>query len=519
MPNNAILLLFVIFTVFYVILQDRKSLSWNFDSIKFSGHNNCLIKTIYFSYILLFKRLASLLMAQGYKTTNYFYYVVGVILFNSALTGYNFNLDGITESLLKTTVESQNNGKFSFMKDWHVTTMDQWGNLMLVHTIGTLLSTLVFFYNATIFGRKTMVFISAFSSLIGTLIQGFSGSPFILGTGRVICGVGNGICYLIVPVYMLEVSPDPLKNAVISFYPFGHFFGALLSQIGGIICARLGSWRWFFHIPSILAILYLFLLVLCTESPEYYEGKGDSKRASDARKSLYSYPRKIEPMEEETKDEKKKEEGGIKKKRNILKVFFDKRNARALLVGSIIHICFQFAGLTAHFAFGQTILGHYDQQKAKYCGISTQITYALGIISYIFLGARYSLKKFLAGSLLEVGLCAALYGITLITQKEILSYILINCLSFSYGCGFVSIPWMISGELFEPEDSFLFASYFTFLNILSVFPVVKVIPTYCLGSLKSAGYGFFGCAFCAIVGSISVSALYKVRKPTKISNV
>eukprot|EP00917_Polyrhabdina_sp_WS-2016_P011335 GHVP01025009.1.p1 GENE.GHVP01025009.1~~GHVP01025009.1.p1 ORF type:complete len:509 (+),score=58.19 GHVP01025009.1:862-2388(+) len=487
----------------------------------------------------------------NYQVNLYFFYVILVILMCSTLTGYHYTMDAMTV-ILKGESKGEG-GLFGFNCGFKISDK-YWGLLTAVHTMGSLLAIISLFKVISKYGRRFMLFLATLFTFIGSLIMALSGSVFIFGIGRFLCGFASGIVSLIVPSYMIEVTPTPLQTKIGTLYPFGSTFGTIGAQIAGILFGTETRWRNFFYVTVVFSCVYGVLLFLCPESPVFCEENGHFVKAREIRKALYrektDQVKKTNPLtfkskkaslstnpflmsgsrtnleendessgssdeESDIEDPKETELRSIVgeakeeklKKRGFMAAFRDGKNTKGIMIGTAIHIGYQLSGTSALFCFSQSIFGKAFNNIAKYkkWGIIMTVIYPVGLLIYSLTGHFFRKKTFLAASFFFVSIWLLLISIFIVKGFETGAYVSAVGLSFAYGTGFASIPWMIASELFEKNDVFLLSLYFSFINITFSLLVILITPMVLTNS-----HFVFGVFFIfAVLSGVAVLLFYK----------
>ena len=97
---------------------------------------------------------------------------------------------------------------------------------------------------ADIFGRRSMLLVTAFIFVAGALICAFTPSLAILVVGRVIVGLGIGLASSAVPIYVSEVSPPESRGWQVSLFQLAIAVGILVAYLIDYLFAHSGNWRW-----------------------------------------------------------------------------------------------------------------------------------------------------------------------------------------------------------------------------------------------------------------------------------
>jgi len=157
------------------------------------------------------------------------------------------------------------------------------------------------------FGRKTVLFLSAFLFSISGLGCMIAANEVQLVIARILGGVGIGVASVISPLYIAEISLPSFRGRLVSMYQLAitvGFLGAYLANFGllkyseallaqgateglynKIFAAE--SWRGMLGMEALPAILFLSALFLIPESPRWLIVKGREKKASIILNRIY----------------------------------------------------------------------------------------------------------------------------------------------------------------------------------------------------------------------------------------
>ena len=121
-------------------------------------------------------------------------------------------------------------------------------------------------------GRHMTLMLCAAPYTIGWLLimltRSTNGRAFLplLYIGRFFTGVGVGWTNGVVPCYVAELSPGPLRGLFVGLFGVGVGLGILLIQLCGIIPEA--TYYWLLAVPLITLNIFVFLMALTTkESP------------------------------------------------------------------------------------------------------------------------------------------------------------------------------------------------------------------------------------------------------------
>ena len=134
---------------------------------------------------------------------------------------------------------------------------------------------------ADIFGRRTLLILTAFIFAAGAILCAAAMSPAILIVGRIIVGFGIGLSSSAVPVYISEVSPADARGWTVSLFQLAITLGILLAYIVDYAFASIQGWRWMFGLAVVPAAIFAFGMFFLPESPRWLakRGRHDEARA------------------------------------------------------------------------------------------------------------------------------------------------------------------------------------------------------------------------------------------------
>jgi sugar porter (SP) family MFS transporter len=134
-----------------------------------------------------------------------------------------------------------------------------------------------------LFGRRTLLIVTAIIFALGALLCAFTPSVGILIAGRVIVGLAIGLSSSAVPVYISEVSPPATRGWMVSLFQLAITLGILLAYLVDYAFARIQGWRWMFGLAVVPAGIFVTGMLFLPESPRWLAKRG---RHDDARKVL-----------------------------------------------------------------------------------------------------------------------------------------------------------------------------------------------------------------------------------------
>ncbi|KAJ7521860.1 hypothetical protein O6H91_19G071800 [Diphasiastrum complanatum] len=171
-------------------------------------------------------------------------------------------------------------------------------SLVLISIVGNMIAG----HLADAIGRKNTMAFAAFVCLIGSIVMGIAPSFGLLLTGRLLSGISVGAVYVIVPLYVAEVSPPEIRGTLISLPEISLNFGILLGYLSGYLLSGLPSninWRIMLGLGAFPAILLICGLPFIPESPRWLVVKG---RLDEARRFLIKISRDKDDADQRLED-------------------------------------------------------------------------------------------------------------------------------------------------------------------------------------------------------------------------
>ncbi|XP_022688354.1 glucose transporter type 1-like isoform X1 [Varroa jacobsoni] len=308
------------------------------------------------------------------------------------------------------------------------------------------------------FGRKGGMLANNALGIAGGLLMGLAkpcSSFELLILGRLVIGFNCGLNTALVPMYLLEISPLPLRGGLGTVSQVGVTVGMLLSQILGlpVILGTKDGWPYLLAIAVVPAVLQLALLPLCPESPRFLLFTRNQERA--AREALEKL--RCTPLIEEDIEEMRAED--IQEHREthvtVIQVLRDRTLQVPLLIGIVMHLSQQLSGINAVFSYSLRLFvqAGLTDELAQCANVGVGVVMVLMTLVSIplmdrtgrrtlhlyGLGGMFIFSIFITISLLV----SFLYSwITYMSVVSTLAFVIF----FAIGPG--TIPWIYTAELF-----------------------------------------------------------------------
>ncbi|CDO94392.1 unnamed protein product [Kluyveromyces dobzhanskii CBS 2104] len=330
------------------------------------------------------------------------------------------------------------------------------------------------------FGRKKVIFITCLISAVTCFLQAFgpagtAGWHYLFAM-RFLLGFGIGPKSATTSIYLAECSTKHLRGIVCmnwqTFTAFGIMWGYVFSlifyKVGGSGIAGGLNWRLMLASAMIPAILVLFQIPFCPESPRWLMGKGRYKEAYESTVQIRNHNilacrdlfyQHVLLMEENSLQ--------MNYWSRLKEVFTVRRNRNALVTAFICAFMQQFCAINVIVYYSSAIfLTSGFSEISSLCA-----SLGFGLINFFFaLPAFFMIDRFgrkflllntfpwLAALLLITGFAFWIED----TEKRIgvvsMGVYLFSAV-YSFGCGVV--PFVIAGEVFPLYVRAIGASLFT----------------------------------------------------------
>jgi len=224
-------------------------------------------------------------MFKEHVTTRLFFWSL-----TSALAGFIFGFDTVVISGAEQKIQTL------------------WGLSPGMHGIamgsalyGTVLGALLGSWPADRFGRKPTLQVIGILYIVSALWSALAPDVYSLVMARLIGGFGVGICTVVAPVYISEISPPQYRGRLAGMFQFNIVFGIVVAYASNALLGGIGenAWRWMLGVEALPALIYAVLCFGIPESPRWLLGKKNNREAGTAVLRLIQPDATPEQIEEE----------------------------------------------------------------------------------------------------------------------------------------------------------------------------------------------------------------------------
>ncbi|CAB3249768.1 unnamed protein product [Arctia plantaginis] len=191
------------------------------------------------------------------------------------------------------------------------------------------------------YGRKAMTIVTTLSLIIYWQIKLLCLEPWALILARAVAGIPCSSCYIVLPIYIKEISDIDLRGALGSLLILNRNIGYLISYA----CADLLSVKTVLWLGMLVPTVMFFIFLAMPETPEYLVKQGKIDEA----KSVLAWLRGVSPVdraiEQEVEGIVRIEKQTQADTKSVFKIILQaKPTFKAFIITLVIKITQQFNG-------------------------------------------------------------------------------------------------------------------------------------------------------------------------------
>ncbi|XP_072765783.1 facilitated trehalose transporter Tret1 [Anoplolepis gracilipes] len=347
-------------------------------------------------------------------------------------------------------------------------------------------------------GRKMSLLIAGVPLSVGFIMIITAWNPYILYASRFISGIGQGVVYVVCPMYIGEIADKEIRGGLGSLIKLMVTFGELYAHAAGPFV----SYEYLAYICLLLPLIFFFTFPWMPESPYFLLMRN---RQTDAMTILKRLKRRIseDQLEEDLQEMQKTVVRDLRDRGHLADLFNTPGNRRAIIISFGLQLILQCSGIAAIESYTQEILDEGDgalpasimvillSMFQLIAGVAAAIlvdklgrrplllsTTFLGGIALIIAGMFYFLKF-----AYEVNMTG--YG--WILHSSVIFYELIIAL------GLNPLPYMMLGELFSTNIKGAAVSSTNLVSSLLAFAVSKLYQVISDNYGVYTSFGLFAC--------------------------
>lgn len=407
-------------------------------------------------------------------------------------------------------------GALVFMKPQIHLTDNQISFLVAAVLGGGAFATLIAGFIANQIGRKATIFIASVIFLVGLVIIVDAHSYTSALVGRLIQGAGIGIEMIVLPLYLAEAAPSPLRGRFVTLFQLFLTFGIVLAYSIDLLFAHSENWRGMFacvFIPGILLLLGTFYV---SESPRWLYLKQQKEKALQALLRTHAPEAAARDLQQMAELEAQKTTTAYGKT-SIWKKYYLVPFFIALAVACLN----QLTGINSVLQFGTLILQSQGAPSNLLAmvgtvgiGLLNMLTTVVALLLVDRLGRKFLLTIGTGGlvcALIFLGLVSMFGANSAEKSYLILAGLLAYIMFFAIGPGVV--VWLAISELIPTRIRSTGMSVCLFANSL-VSAILASIFMLLVHKIQYSGTFFFCGAFTVIYFLLAVFVLPETKNKT-----
>ncbi|XP_025198655.1 facilitated trehalose transporter Tret1-like isoform X2 [Melanaphis sacchari] len=231
---------------------------------------------------------------------------------------------------------------------WIVATMD----------LGNVVSPLMAGYLMDLVGRKLSTVVLGPLFIVTWALTLCVPTAWALYTARLLAGMGKGMSYTVVPVYLGEIASPAIRGALGSVFCFQLHFGFLVEAIVG----PLVSYRALNAMSAVVPVLFFVTVVWLPESPYYLLKRGRRPEAAECLRWFRGggdVDRELDRMAENVRQE-------MENRSTFRQLFTSRKDMRALSIVVAACTTQRAGGISCIMAYSALILPNTAQLLNKH---------------------------------------------------------------------------------------------------------------------------------------------------------
>ncbi|KAK4874949.1 hypothetical protein RN001_014309 [Aquatica leii] len=228
-------------------------------------------------------------------------------------------------------------------------TEEMW--LVSVQKLGSVIGCILAALLSDAIGRKFILLLSAIPLIISMTTAAFTKSATVLIIFRAIEGIGSGIIFVVLPVYVSEVSDKDIRGGL-------GIVHLIISSLCGVYVYSAGPFISYIALSiscAIIPLVFVILFIFMPETPYYLVKKGNLNSATKSLKQLSGEglcDSAIQSKIQEIQDFVDRE---VRNKGSWKELVFDAANRKALVITLVLRTVLVFSGLFVVLSYLQTL--------------------------------------------------------------------------------------------------------------------------------------------------------------------
>ena len=298
------------------------------------------------------------------------------------------------------------------------------------------------------FGRRKMAIVGALVFIAGALGSAFAPNVETLIGARVVLGLAVGASTVIVPMYIAEIAPPPIRGTLAALFQLAITLGIVLAYLVSYALAGAEAWRWMLGLGAVPAVVLGVGMLLLPDSPRWLVGQHRNDEARAVLQRARDSEEEINTEMEEMEEAERREEAGLGE---LAKPWI----RPMLVVGIGLAMLQQLVGINTIIYYAPTIM----EATGLEASVSILATLGVGIVNVIFtavslliidrVGRKPLLLVGLTGIITSLALLG--FGYLLPSLAGVVAYVTFAGLLLyiaSFAVSFGVVLWVVLPEIF-----------------------------------------------------------------------
>ncbi|KYK54024.1 MFS glucose transporter [Drechmeria coniospora] len=368
-----------------------------------------------------------------------------------------------------------------------------------VFTVGGLVGALAAGPLSSRAGRLFAMRVTAVFYILGSAVETFAGSIWLMSLGRFVSGLGAGASTVVVPLYVSEIAPPAERGLFGAMTQASINLGILLTQTLGYFLSHGGAWRWILAIGMFIAVGQGLALFVVPESPAWLATHGDAAKAKRTLQLIRGDGVSIhEEVAAWTKDAAvvtSEEEGLLaqtdgplspvsptlprfKKPVHLgfLQVVRDPQTRPAIFVVVGIMVAQQFCGINSVVMYSVSLFADLLPTSSALLTILISVVNLAMTVACAPLPDRLGRKTCLLVSILGQGVMSLVLALSIVFGAKVVSAVAILLFVAFFAVGLGPVPFILASELVGQEAVGAVQSWCLAANYTATFFVAQFFP-------------------------------------------
>lgn len=357
-----------------------------------------------------------------------------------------------------------------------VTTNSQGSWIASLSLLGDLVGAPLSALGADHLGRKTTIILGGIPYFVAWIMIAFTGSLEVLYCARFLAGIGDGVAYTIIPMYIGEIAEDNIRGLLGTTICTMADLGILMIyMIGPYVEIMTGA-----LVSAIFPLVLLLTFWCMPESPYYLLMRGKEEAAKNSLQKL----RGKADVDSELNEMSGVVEYQMTQSGSLKEILVIPSNRKALLILVGLKAAQQFSGITAFLFYVQII---FEKSGGRLSAAMSSILFGLvQLISSVSsslvvdrLGRKPLLIMSCIGTAIALFVQGSYFYLQDCTDIDVVPYnwvpmvsMLFFVITYSFGLGV--IPYMMPGELFPTNIKAKALCIMDLYLALAAFAVAKI---------------------------------------------